>query len=110
MRPVTDEFHEPLRVFVGTDNASVVHGDGVAGVDEIHRLGRFVAVHGVSSPNGEKGHVHPYVRHLGYLVGVQHFNIGEATSMVWVIALVAVGVLTLFIRFMKKVLAAQKMH
>jgi len=47
---------------------------------------------------------------LGYLVGVRHFNIGEATSMVWVIALVAVGVLTLFIKFMKKVLAAQKMH
>jgi len=47
---------------------------------------------------------------LAYLVGVTQFNIGQATAMVWVIALGAVAVITLFIRFMKNVLAAQKMH
>jgi len=48
--------------------------------------------------------------YLGYLVGVQQFNIGQATAMVWVIALGSVAVITLFIRFMKKILYAQKIH
>jgi multiple sugar transport system permease protein len=60
--------------------------------------------------SGGPGEASELPSYLAYLVGVQQFNIGEATSMVWVIALVAVGVLTLFIRFMKKVLAAQKLH
>jgi multiple sugar transport system permease protein len=60
--------------------------------------------------SGGPGEASELPSYLGYVLGVQQFNIGEATSMVWVIALVAVGVLTLFIRFMKKVLAAQKMH
>ncbi len=48
--------------------------------------------------------------YLGYLVGVQQFNIGQATAMVWVIALGSVAIITLFIRFMKKILYAQKIH
>ena len=47
---------------------------------------------------------------LGYLIGVTQFNIGQATAMVWVIALGAVAVITLFIKFMKNVMAAQKIH
>lgn len=48
--------------------------------------------------------------YLGYLVGVQQFNIGQATAMVWVIALGSVVIITFFIKFMKKVLYAQKIH
>lgn len=48
--------------------------------------------------------------YLGYLVGVQQFNIGQATAMVWVIALGSVAIITFFIRFMKKILYAQKIH
>lgn len=59
---------------------------------------------------GGPGEASELPSYLGYLVGVQQFNIGEATSMVWVIALGAVAVITLFIRFMKKVLYAQKIH
>ncbi len=48
--------------------------------------------------------------YLGYLVGVQQFNIGQATAMVWVIALGSVVIITFFIKFMKKVMYAQKIH
>jgi multiple sugar transport system permease protein len=47
---------------------------------------------------------------LAYLIGVTQFNIGQGATMAWVIALGAVAVITLFIRFMKQVLAAQKIH
>jgi multiple sugar transport system permease protein len=48
--------------------------------------------------------------YLAYLLGVQQFNIGQATTMVWVIALGSTVIITLFIRFMKQVLYAQKIH
>ncbi len=48
--------------------------------------------------------------YLGYLIGVQQFNIGQATALVWVIALGSVVIITEFISFMKKVLYAQKIH
>ncbi|RLF31004.1 MAG: hypothetical protein DRN07_07915 [Thermoplasmata archaeon] len=48
--------------------------------------------------------------YLGYLIGVQQFNIGEATALVWVIALGSVFIITEFIKFMKKVLYAQRIH
>jgi len=47
---------------------------------------------------------------LAYLIGIKQFNIGQATAMSWMIALGAVAVITLFMRFMKQVLAASKLH
>ena len=48
--------------------------------------------------------------YLGYLIGVQQFNIGQATALVWVIALGSIAIITQFISFMKKILYAQKIH
>ncbi len=59
---------------------------------------------------GGPGEASELPSYLGYLVGVQHFNLGQATAMVWVIALGSVAIITLFIRFMKKILYAQKIH
>ena len=47
---------------------------------------------------------------LAYLIGIKQFNLGRAAAMVWVISLGATVIITLFVRFMKQVLAAQKMH
>lgn len=47
---------------------------------------------------------------LGYLIGVQQFNIGQATALVWVIAIGSILIITQFISFMKKILYAQKIH
>jgi multiple sugar transport system permease protein len=59
---------------------------------------------------GGPGEASELPSYFGYIVGVKQFNIGQSTAMVWVIALGAVAVITLFIKFMKKVLAAQKIH
>lgn len=59
---------------------------------------------------GGPGEASELPSYFAYIVGVKQFNIGQATAMVWVIALGAVAVITLFIKFMKKVLAAQKIH
>jgi multiple sugar transport system permease protein len=56
---------------------------------------------------GEASEVPSY---FGYIVGVKQFNIGQATAMVWIIALMATVIITLFIRFMKRVLATQNIH
>jgi multiple sugar transport system permease protein len=59
---------------------------------------------------GGPGEASELPSYFAYIVGVKQFNIGQATAMVWVIALGAVAIITLFIRFMKQVLAAQKIH
>jgi multiple sugar transport system permease protein len=59
---------------------------------------------------GGPGEASELPSYFAYIVGVKQFNIGQATAMVWVIALGAVAIITLFIKFMKKVLAAQKIH
>ncbi len=59
---------------------------------------------------GGPGEASELPSYFAYIVGVKQFNIGQATAMVWVIALGAVAVITLFIKFMKKVMAAQKIH